>query len=98
MASRPGLLRPSREFPARHEERVRAAIIDFGGFLGGNAYAGRDLNGDGDKLDQVTVVAPSQTHTDRYGVIAGLRASYPATIKPALQIIKTRPSASTAML
>src|SRR5262245_31423541 len=25
MASRPGLLRPSREFPARHEERVRAA-------------------------------------------------------------------------
>jgi iron complex outermembrane receptor protein len=45
----------------------------IGGFLGGNAYAGRDLNGDGDKLDQVTVLAPSQTHTDRYGVIAGLR-------------------------
>lgn len=43
------------------------------GFFGGNAYAGRDLNGDGDKLDQVTVLAPSQTHTDRYGVIAGLR-------------------------
>lgn len=43
------------------------------GFLGGNAYAGRDLNGDGDKLDQVTILAPSQTHTDRYGVIAGLR-------------------------
>jgi iron complex outermembrane receptor protein len=45
----------------------------IGGFLGGNAYAGRDLNGDGDKLDQVTILAPSQTHTDRYGVIAGLR-------------------------
>jgi iron complex outermembrane recepter protein len=45
----------------------------IGGFLGGNAYAGRDLNGDGDILDQVTVLAPSQTHTDRYGVIAGLR-------------------------
>jgi iron complex outermembrane recepter protein len=43
------------------------------GFLGGNAFAGRDLNGDGDKLDQVTVLAPSQTHTSRYGVIAGLR-------------------------
>ena len=43
------------------------------GFLGGNAYAARDLNGDGDTLDQVTVVAPSQTHTDRYGVIAGVR-------------------------
>ena len=36
-------------------------------------FAGRDLNGDGDMLDQVTVLAPSQTHTDRYGVIAGLR-------------------------
>jgi iron complex outermembrane recepter protein len=45
----------------------------IGGFLGGNAFAGRDLNGDGDILDQVTVLAPSQTHTDRYGVIAGLR-------------------------
>jgi iron complex outermembrane receptor protein len=45
----------------------------IGGFLGGNAYAGRDLNGDDDLLDQVTVLAPSQTHTDRYGVIAGLR-------------------------
>src|SRR5206468_3824039 len=30
-------------------------------------------NGDGDILDQVTVLAPSQTHTDRYGLIAGLR-------------------------
>ena len=28
---------------------------------------------------------------DADGVIAGLRAYYPATIKPALQIIKTRP-------
>ncbi len=45
----------------------------IGGFLGGNAFAGHDLNGDGDKLDQVTVLAPSQTHTDRYGLIAGLR-------------------------
>jgi len=43
------------------------------GFLGGNAFAGRDLNGDGDTLDQVTVLAPSQTHTSRFGVIAGLR-------------------------
>src|SRR5947209_7080253 len=43
------------------------------GFLGGTPYFGRDLNGDGDILDTVTVLAPSQTHTDRYGVIAGLR-------------------------
>ena len=43
------------------------------GYLGGTPYAGVDLNGDGDILDTVTVLAPSQTHTDRYGVIAGLR-------------------------
>ncbi|HEY7958487.1 MAG TPA: TonB-dependent receptor [Sphingomicrobium sp.] len=43
------------------------------GYLGGTPYAGVDLNGDGDTLDTVTLLAPSQTHTDRYGVIAGLR-------------------------
>src|SRR3546814_16655179 len=32
-----------------------------------------DLNGDGDLLDEVTMLAPSQTRTDRYGVIANLR-------------------------
>ncbi|WP_374526107.1 TonB-dependent receptor [Sphingopyxis sp.] len=36
-------------------------------------YAGRDLNGDGDTLDLVRVLAPSQTQTNRYGVIASLR-------------------------
>ena len=36
-------------------------------------YFGRDLNGDNDTLDQVTLLAPSQTQTKRYGVIAGLR-------------------------
>ncbi len=36
-------------------------------------YAGRDLNGDGDTLDLVRVVAPSQTQTHRYGLIASLR-------------------------
>ncbi|HEX6660759.1 MAG TPA: TonB-dependent receptor [Sphingomicrobium sp.] len=43
------------------------------GFFGGSAYFGRDINGDGDKLDTVNVLSPSQTHTDRFGVIAGLR-------------------------
>jgi iron complex outermembrane recepter protein len=43
------------------------------GYFGGSPYYGRDLNGDGDLLDQVTVLAPSQTQTNRYGVIAGLR-------------------------
>ena len=45
----------------------------FTGFIGGKPYFGRDVNGDGDVLDTVTVLSPSQTHTDRYGVIAGLR-------------------------
>ena len=43
------------------------------GYFGGSPFAGRDLNGDGDLLDLVTVIAPSQTRTYRYGVIAGLR-------------------------
>lgn len=43
------------------------------GYLGGTPYFGRDLNGDGDLLDTVAVLAPSQTQTHRIGVIAGLR-------------------------
>ncbi|MBO9579823.1 MAG: TonB-dependent receptor [Sphingobium sp.] len=43
------------------------------GYFGGAPYFGRDLNGDGDILDQFTVLAPSQTQTDRYGVISSLR-------------------------
>lgn len=54
--------------------------------LGGNAgnatpatfgyYTGVDLNGDGDRLDQVTLLAPSQTQTHRYGLIASLRYNF----------------------
>jgi iron complex outermembrane receptor protein len=43
------------------------------GFYGGSPFFGRDINGDGDSLDAVTVLAPSQTKTFRPGVIAGLR-------------------------
>jgi iron complex outermembrane receptor protein len=43
------------------------------GYLGGTPFFGRDINGDGDTLDTVTVVAPSQTQTHRYGLIAGVR-------------------------
>ena len=43
------------------------------GYFGGSPFFGRDINGDGDALDSVTVVAPSQTQTHRYGVITGLR-------------------------
>ncbi len=43
------------------------------GYWGGSPFYGRDLNGDGDLLDTVTVLAPSQTQTRRVGLIAGLR-------------------------
>lgn len=43
------------------------------GFSGGSYYFGKDLNGDGDLLDQVTLLAPSQTGTKRIGVISSLR-------------------------
>jgi iron complex outermembrane receptor protein len=43
------------------------------GYFAGFPYVGKDLNGDGDTLDQVNVLAASQTGTHRYGVIAGLR-------------------------
>lgn len=44
------------------------------GYIGGTAYfGGVDLNGDGDTVDLVRVAAPSQTRTQRIGVIASLR-------------------------
>lgn len=44
------------------------------GYIGGTPYLGGvDINGDGDTLDQVRTLAPSQTQTHRYGVIASLR-------------------------
>ncbi len=43
------------------------------GYIGGAPYFGRDLNGDGDILDTIRLLAPSETNTRRYGVIASLR-------------------------
>jgi iron complex outermembrane receptor protein len=43
------------------------------GYTGGTPYFGRDLNGDGDALDSVRLLAPSQTGTNRIGVISSLR-------------------------
>ena len=43
------------------------------GYIGGRPYFGMDLNGDGDLLDEISMLAPSQTQTHRYGVIANLR-------------------------
>jgi len=44
------------------------------GYIGGSPYfGGVDLNGDGDTRDSVLVSTPSQTVTNRIGVIASLR-------------------------
>ncbi len=54
---------------------VRANEASNGAFLGlfdRDYYFGRDLNGDGDILDQVTLIAPSQTRTHRFAVISNI--------------------------
>ncbi len=43
------------------------------GYIGGTPYFGRDLNGDGDTLDTIRVLAASETNTRRYGVLSSLR-------------------------
>jgi iron complex outermembrane recepter protein len=43
------------------------------GYIGGTPFFGRDVNGDGDTLDTIRILAPSQTQTNRYGLIAGIR-------------------------
>ncbi|WP_338241608.1 TonB-dependent receptor [Aurantiacibacter hainanensis] len=42
------------------------------GAFNGGYYFGRDLNGDGDMLDRIAGNDPSQTRTDRFGVVANL--------------------------
>jgi len=69
---------PGGEAPVASTALCRAAANAPGrtcvaGYLGGTPYFGRDINGDGDILDTVTVLAPSQTQTHRFVVIAGLR-------------------------
>ncbi|MDR6787005.1 iron complex outermembrane receptor protein [Sphingomonas sp. BE138] len=49
-----------------------ASATRIGGFIGNAYYFGRDLNGDGDVLDSVRLIAPSQTRTRRYMVISNL--------------------------
>lgn len=43
------------------------------GYIGGRPHFGMDLNGDGDLLDEFTLLAPSQTRTHRLGAISNLR-------------------------
>ncbi|MEP9400756.1 TonB-dependent receptor [Sphingomonas silueang] len=45
---------------------------NYTGFSGNAYYFGTDLNGDGDTLDQVTLLSPSQTQTRRYILISNL--------------------------
>jgi iron complex outermembrane receptor protein len=49
-----------------------ANMVCATGYYGGDPYVGIDLNGDGDKLDTVTVLTPSQTRTYRFSAIAGI--------------------------
>ena len=58
------------DYRAVAEHRHRNCVA---GYFGGTRSAGRDVNGDGDILDQVRVIAPSQTRDARYGLISGLR-------------------------
>lgn len=46
--------------------------VNYTGAFNGGYYFGRDLNGDGDLLDRIAGNDPSQTQTDRYGVLANL--------------------------
>ncbi len=46
--------------------------VAYTGFIRGGYYYGRDLNGDGDMLDQVSGFDPSHTQTRRIGVISSL--------------------------
>lgn len=80
--------------------------VDYTGFLGGQYYFGRDLNQDGDVLDTcnvgascssgdtrgVTLLAPSQTRTHRYGIIAGAR--WDITAEHALRFSYTHDNAN----
>jgi len=51
-----------------------ATVNCVGGYFGGKPYFnGVDLNGDGDFRDTVNVLAPSQTRTRRYALVAGIR-------------------------
>jgi iron complex outermembrane receptor protein len=53
--------------------KVNGVTTPIFGFVGGKPFfGGVDLNGDGDTLDTVTVDAPSNTVTNRYGIIANL--------------------------
>ncbi|RJG55211.1 TonB-dependent receptor [Sphingobium terrigena] len=53
-----------------------AGVTNAVGYLGGSPYFGYDVNGDGDLLDSIRVLAPSETNTRRYGLISSLRYNF----------------------
>ncbi|MGF7148351.1 iron complex outermembrane receptor protein [Sphingomonas zeicaulis] len=61
------------------EGRTTIGGVPTTGYVGASSssatqfFAGVDLNGDGDTLDTVRVLSPSQTQTHRYGLISSLR-------------------------
>jgi len=63
-------------------EKTSNGLVGYLGHLASTTpqiFAGHDLNGDGDALDTVNVLAPSNTITHRYGVIANLRYDFTPT-------------------
>ena len=54
------------------EQTRNVGGVEMTGFISGRYYYGRDLNGDGDVLDEVSGFDPSQTRTRRFGVISNL--------------------------
>jgi iron complex outermembrane receptor protein len=54
-------------------------VSQLTGAFGGTFYTGEDLNGDGDTADTVLLLSPSNTVTNRYGVIANLLYDFAPT-------------------
>lgn len=57
---------------AAYERQYTSGAFTGTGNYGGSFYFGHDLNGDGDTLDRVLLLQPSQTQTRRYVAIANL--------------------------
>lgn len=66
-------VRPAGSITTGYVGTVVTAINTGAGQTATTNFFGRDLNGDGDVLDTVTVLRPSQTQTSRFGVLASLR-------------------------
>lgn len=72
------LLETTANLPQTAVNDAISGVVNQGGNAGNASpsgfgyYVGRDLNGDGDTLDTILGISPSQTQTRRYGAVAGL--------------------------